>query len=195
MYNVVFNYHNRPYPEEKNRIETWWYSGYDGDDLAFNVVNPNVSGNQIRIGFDLTDACFDQKDEKALFQHFLRTLTAFVGASQWPRNRGHVIIIPNAHYENIFDLPAEYGTPIQRLAQALALAMKQAYRCDGISTRQHNEPAGNQDVWHYHLHVFPRYAGDNLYLSARKPMAASERAEYAACLRAGLARLAPGLQS
>ena len=32
-----------------------------------------------------------------------------------------------------------------------------------MSTRQHNEPAGYQDVWHYHVHVFPRYAGDELY--------------------------------
>jgi histidine triad (HIT) family protein len=41
--------------------------------------------------------------------------------------------------------------------------MKQVYDCDGVSTRQHNEPAGNQDVWHYHLHVTPRYHGDRFY--------------------------------
>ncbi len=114
-------------------------------------------------------------------------LTAFIGSGQWPRNLGHAIIIPNQHYENIFDLPPELGFPIQRLAQALAVAMKREYGCDGISTRQHNEPAGNQDVWHYHLHVFPRYVDDNLYLSLRQPMAASERAEYAARLRRQLA--------
>ena len=37
------------------------------------------------------------------------------------------------------------------------------YKGDGVSTRQHNEPAGNQDVWHYHLHVFPRYQDDAFY--------------------------------
>jgi histidine triad (HIT) family protein len=61
--------------------------------------------------------------------------------------------------------------------------MKAAYGCDGTSTRQHNEPAGNQDVWHYHMHVFPRYAGDRLYLTQRAPMAAEERASYAGRLR------------
>lgn len=80
-----------------------------------------------------------------------------------PSNPGSVLVVPIAHYENIFDLPDELGTPIHRAARAAARAMKDAFGCDGISTRQHNEPAGNQDVWHYHLHVFPRWKGDDLY--------------------------------
>jgi hypothetical protein len=40
--------------------------------------------------------------------------------------------------------------------------MRDAFGCEGISTRQHNGPAGNQDVWHFHLHVFPRYPNDGL---------------------------------
>lgn len=81
----------------------------------------------------------------------------------WPNNPGGVLVIPVGHHENIFDLPTSLGAPIQRAAWAAAVAMKRAYRCDGVSTRQHNEPAGNQDVWHYHLHVFPRWRGDDLY--------------------------------
>jgi diadenosine tetraphosphate (Ap4A) HIT family hydrolase len=41
-----------------------------------------------------------------------------------------------------------------------ALALKTAFDCPGVSTRQHNEPAGNQDVWHLHVHVFPRFESD-----------------------------------
>jgi len=88
-------------------------------------------------------------------------VTAFIGSHQWPNNQGHVIIIPNEHFENIYDLPIHLATKVHELARAVALAMKAAYSCDGTSTRQHNEPAGNQDVWHYHLHVFPRYAGES----------------------------------
>jgi len=51
--------------------------------------------------------------------------------------------------------------------------MKQAWKCDGVSTRQHNEPAGNQDVWHYHMHVFPRWDNDDLY-GSRGALAAPE---------------------
>lgn len=114
------------------------------------------------------------------------TVTAFIASHQWPNNKGHVIIIPNEHFENIYDLPLPYAAKIHDLARAVALAMKVAYGCEGTSTRQHNEPAGGQDVWHYHLHVFPRYAGDNLYLSQREPLPAEERARYAQMLRTQL---------
>jgi histidine triad (HIT) family protein len=110
-------------------------------------------------------------------------VTALIASHQWPNNRGHVIIIPNEHFENIYDLPAKLGARIHELAREIALAMKAAYSCDGTSTRQHNEPAGNQDVWHYHLHVFPRYKNDKLYISKRERLSADERAEYAQKLR------------
>jgi histidine triad (HIT) family protein len=110
-------------------------------------------------------------------------VTALISSQQWPNNPGHALVIPNQHFENIYDLSVELGGKIYRVAQQIALAMKTIYSCDGVSTRQHNEPDGNQDVWHYHLHVFPRYAGDNLYGTQRAEMPASERARYAHKLR------------
>lgn len=79
-----------------------------------------------------------------------------------PGNPGSVLVIPNDHYENVYDLPDALGMPVQRAVRAAAIAMKTAFGCDGVSTRQHNEPAGDQDVWHFHVHVFPRWAGDGL---------------------------------
>jgi len=90
-------------------------------------------------------------------------VTALVASHQYPTSRPNLIVIPNAHYENIFDLPPELGADIFRAAQVVAFALKCAYGCDGISTRQHSEPAGSQDVWHYHLHVTPRFQGDRFY--------------------------------
>lgn len=52
------------------------------------------------------------------------------------------------------------------------------YQCDGVSSRQHNEPCGSQDVWHYYLHVFPRYKNDELYKTDRKNSKPEERVEY-----------------
>ena len=112
-----------------------------------------------------------------------KVITAFVGSHQWPNNHGNVIIVPNEHYENIYDLPVHYATDIHRGAKKIALAMKVVYACDGISTRQHNEPAGNQDVWHYHMHITPRYQNDNFYTTRRKLMAVDERAGHAKKLR------------
>ena len=103
----------------------------------------------------------------------------------WPNNPGACLVVPVAHHENLYDLPDELGTPLQRAARCTAIAMKAAFGCDGVSTRQHNEPAGNQDVWHYHLHVFPRWEGDELYSSARPDWApADAMAERARQLRA-----------
>jgi histidine triad (HIT) family protein len=79
-----------------------------------------------------------------------------------PTNHGAVLVIPINHYENIYAMPDHLGEPLLRAIRETSLAMKLAYGCDGVSTRQHNEPAGNQDVWHFHIHVFPRYDDDAL---------------------------------
>jgi len=110
-------------------------------------------------------------------------ITAFISAHWCENNDGHVLVIPNKHFENLYELPDDYSAKIHAFEKRVAIALKQEYKCDGVSSRQHNEPAGNQDVWHYHLHVFPRYKGDNLYESKRKSTTAEERATYAQKLR------------
>lgn len=105
-------------------------------------------------------------------------ITAFISAGQYKNNKGNVIIIPNSHFENIYDLPDEISARIHKLERKIAIALKEVYKCDGVSSRQHNEPCGNQDVWHYHLHVFPRYKDDNLYLTDRESSKPEERIEY-----------------
>lgn len=90
-------------------------------------------------------------------------ITAFVSSKQWPNNPGNVMLIPNQVYENLYDIPDTVLGKIHAFSKQVAIAMKETYDCDGVSVRQHNEPAGNQEVWHYHLHVFPRYDNDYLY--------------------------------
>ena len=113
-------------------------------------------------------------------------VTAFIGSHQWPNNHGNVIIVPNQHFENIYDLPIHFAADIHKVARMVAIAQKAVYVCDGVSTRQHNEPGGNQDVWHYHLHVSPRYKDDQFYtflLTQREYMPAERRARHAEELR------------
>lgn len=88
---------------------------------------------------------------------------ARIAPKWWPGNPGAVLVIPRAHVENIYCLPAADGFEVWQLAQQIAVAMRSAYDCEGTSIRQHNEPAGDQDVWHLHVHVFPRFASDLLY--------------------------------
>jgi histidine triad (HIT) family protein len=112
--------------------------------------------------------------------------TAYIAPRWWPNNHGHVLVVPNAHHESLYDLPSRHGHAVHDLVREVAIAVKQVYRCDGTSVRQHNEPGGNQTVWHYHVHVFPRYAGDNLYGTRPYPgfVPAEQRWPYADRLRA-----------
>jgi histidine triad (HIT) family protein len=98
---------------------------------------------------------------------------------RWPNNQGHVLIIPNKHFENIYDLPLSISSEIHALSRNIALAMKSEYQSDGVMLRQHNEPAGDQNIWHYHLHVIPRYQNDDFYNTQKIPFAVTERALYA----------------
>jgi len=111
------------------------------------------------------------------------TATAFVALGRWPNNPVDVLVVPNEHIENLYDLPLRYVPSLHTLTRAIALALKGVYGCDGVSTRQHNEPAGGQDVWHYHAHVTPRFAQDAFYRSHKAPFPESERLEQARHLR------------
>lgn len=117
-------------------------------------------------------------------------VTAFISPKWWVNNPGHVIIIPNEHIENLYTIPDALLAHVYTTTKRIAIAMKTAYGCDGTSTRQHNEPAGNQDVWHFHTHLFPRYQNDQLYENhANKSFVEpTERRPYATKLREELAK-------
>jgi histidine triad (HIT) family protein len=116
--------------------------------------------------------------------------TAFIASSWWPRNHGHVLVVPNAHYENLFDVPSEYAYRVHDLSREIAIALREVYDCEGVSTRQHNGPAGDQTVWHYHVHVFPRYADDHLYGNVPARIQPGQRRAYAERLRTWFASAA-----
>lgn len=111
--------------------------------------------------------------------------TAKISPKWWVNNPGHVLVVPNKHYENLYDIPEELLVEVYKVVQKVAIAIRSTYGCVGTSTRQHNEPAGNQDVWHLHVHVFPRYEGDGLYINHENNrfVPAEERAPYAQKLR------------
>jgi histidine triad (HIT) family protein len=74
-----------------------------------------------------------------------------------PLNEGHTLVIPKAHYENIFDVPQELNAYIHGVTKQIAIAVKKAMNADGISIIQQNGKAANQDIPHLHVHVIPRY--------------------------------------
>lgn len=117
-----------------------------------------------------------------------KTCTAFINSFWIKNNPGHVIVVPNDHYENLYDLPDEVGAHIFSVARTISRAMREAYQCDGITTLQNNEPAGGQHAFHYHLHIFPRYASDDLHANMMIKQLADPtlRQKYATKLRSAL---------
>lgn len=117
-----------------------------------------------------------------------KVVTAFINSFWIKNNPGHVIVVPNDHYENFYDLPAGVGAHILTIAQKIALAMKKAYECNGITLLQNNEPAGGQHAFHYHLHIFPRYEHDDLHANMTNKQLADpiHRVEYATKIRSAL---------
>ena len=91
---------------------------------------------------------------------------AFLALHQSSTNHGSLLLRPLGHFENIYVLPEFIGAPCFGVSKKLALAVKAAHGCDGVTVRKHNEPAGSQDVWHYHVHVVPRFENDR-FCSAR----------------------------
>ena len=79
-----------------------------------------------------------------------------------PANPGHTLVIPKQHYRNIFDMPAEVGSQIMQAAVPLVTAIRSALKPDGFNLFQANEAAGFQTVFHFHLHLIPRWEGDSI---------------------------------
>lgn len=79
-----------------------------------------------------------------------------------PASKGHCLIIPKEHFDNIYDLDAETAGKLFSLATCIARAMKDALKCDGMNLVQNNGEIAGQTVGHFHLHLIPRYEGDNV---------------------------------
>jgi histidine triad (HIT) family protein len=113
---------------------------------------------------------------------------AFISPKWWAGNEGHAIVIPVEHVENVYTIDPGLLRAVYEQAQRVTVAMRESYRCPGTSMRQHNEPAAGQDVWHFHVHVFPRWPGDRLYANDDDVAwtTPDQRAPYAEKLRAAL---------
>lgn len=82
-----------------------------------------------------------------------------------PVNAGHLLVVPNRHAPHLADLRGDEGAHLFRVAQRLAAALrKSGVRCEGVNFFLADGEAAMQEVFHVHLHVFPRYVGDGFGL-------------------------------
>jgi histidine triad (HIT) family protein len=99
---------------------------------------------------------------------------------------GHALVVPRRHIENLYELPDELAAPILSTAARVARAAKRAFTAAGVTLRQNNEAASDQHLFHFHLHVIPRFAGDLARFNA-PPQLASPAAQEASATRLRLA--------
>lgn len=78
-----------------------------------------------------------------------------------PATKGHALILPKKHYANIFELPEEYAGKVYKVAKNMAGKMQDALGFDGFNVLQNNGEAAGQTVFHFHMHLIPRYNNDN----------------------------------
>lgn len=78
-----------------------------------------------------------------------------------PAAKGHALILPKAHYANIYEIPEELAAKAIVLAKKMAGIMTEALGCDGFNIVQNNGEAAGQTVFHFHMHLIPRYNGDD----------------------------------
>ncbi len=75
-----------------------------------------------------------------------------------PATKGHALIIPKEHFDNIYEVSDEVASKIMPLAKKLATHMTQKLGCDGFNILQNNGEAAGQTVFHLHVHLVPRYS-------------------------------------
>jgi histidine triad (HIT) family protein len=115
-----------------------------------------------------------------------RRVTAFVAVRRWEKNPGHILVIPNDHFEGIFDIPDEDLSKVVVAAKQVAVALWEVLGCQGILLQQHNAAAGGQRIFHFHLHVVPRFEDDAFSVSSKTDFSSEERVRYAGQIAANL---------
>ena len=77
-----------------------------------------------------------------------------------PASKGHALILPKEHYRNLYDLDDALAAKVLVLAKKMINDLKDKFGCTGYNVVQNNEEAAGQTVFHFHMHVIPRYAND-----------------------------------
>jgi histidine triad (HIT) family protein len=90
---------------------------------------------------------------------------AFMDINPW--TRGHALVIPKRHSRNLYEVAEDDLLATAAAAKRLALRMRDRLGCDGLNLLNACEPAAWQAVFHFHVHVIPRFDDDPLRLPAR----------------------------
>jgi histidine triad (HIT) family protein len=77
---------------------------------------------------------------------------------------GHPLVVTKKHIPNIYSLDDLSAAAVMKAAVKIANALKESLQCDGVNLIQANEAAASQDVFHFHIHVIPRWKNDSVHI-------------------------------
>ncbi len=77
-----------------------------------------------------------------------------------PATKGHALILPKEHYANIYEIDDAAAAKALPLAKKMAAHMTEKLGCDGFNIVQNNGEVAGQTVFHFHMHLIPRYKND-----------------------------------
>ena len=78
-----------------------------------------------------------------------------------PATKGHALILPKEHYANIYEIDENVAADAMKLAKKLITKFTDVLGCDGYNIVQNNGEDAGQTVFHFHMHLIPRYKDDN----------------------------------
>lgn len=78
-----------------------------------------------------------------------------------PATKGHALILPKEHYRNLYEIDDSTASKVLPLAKRMATVMTEKLGCDGFNIMQNNNEIAGQTVFHFHMHLIPRYHDDN----------------------------------
>lgn len=94
-----------------------------------------------------------------------------------PATKGHGLILPKNHYANLYELPEETAGEVMKLAKKMAGVMTDKLKCDGFNLVQNNGEQAGQTVFHFHMHLIPRYVNDGQVLGWKEKSTSQEELE------------------
>jgi histidine triad (HIT) family protein len=97
---------------------------------------------------------------------------AFMDINPW--TKGHALVIPKEHSRNVYDIAEDDLAACAATAKRVATRARDRLHCEGVNLVQSSEPVAMQTVFHYHVHVIPRYSDDGLRLPAHPQPAEHE---------------------
>ncbi len=94
-----------------------------------------------------------------------------------PASKGHALILPKEHYADLYELPEETAGEVMKLAKKMAAQMTQRLGCEGFNLVQNNGDLAGQTVFHFHMHLIPRYRDDGQKIGWKPQEATQEELE------------------